>query len=270
MSSYFRALSFLTVVPLPFVRFGLDGKELTDSATCFPLAGATLGLFLAFPAWLLSFAFPPAPVAATALILSFLLTRGLHFDGLADTADGLIGTTNREKALKAMEDSAIGVMGAASLFFVYLLKFAFLSELEISGYLLPAALFFMPLAGRWAIVYGGAWFAPARNRGLGDLFLRGLRWPVLLKASLGALLLIAPVGWWLPQLLYPVLGGCLAALLSAHLLAFYAAKRLGGLTGDILGASCELGEMFFLAGFYLAFYFTGLSAGGSKVVSLLV
>lgn len=266
MSSYFRALSFLTVVPLPFVRFGPNGKELSASAACFPLAGATLGLFLAFPAWLFSFVFPPAPVAAVALVLSFLFTRGLHFDGLADTADGLIGTTSREKALQAMEDSAVGVMGAASLFFVYLLKFVFLSQLDITGYLLPAALFFMPLAGRWAIVYGGSWFAPARNRGLGDLFLRGLRWPVLLKASLGALILVGLVTWFFPHLFYPVLAGCLAALAGAHLLSGYASRRLGGLTGDILGASCELGELFFLLGFYLALNIVAPAWNTAKVV----
>jgi len=269
LNNYLRALSFLTVAPLPFVRFGSGGKELADSASFFPLAGATLGLFLALPALFLSFVLPPFPVAALVLILNLFFTRGLHFDGLADTADGLIGTTSREKALKAMEDSSIGVMGAAALFFVYLLKFAVLAELDPSGYLLAGALLFMPLAGRWAIVYGGAWFAPARNRGLGDLFLRGLHWPVLLKASLGALILIALLGWWLPQLLFPVLGGCLAALLSAHLLAFYASKRLGGLTGDILGASCELGETFFLIGFYLVVSFTVPADVISKVVNTL-
>lgn len=250
MKSYLRALSFLTVIPLPHVQFGSDGKELSTSASCFPLAGATLGLVLAVLALALMPLFPAAPVVIIALILSFLLTRGLHFDGLADTADGLIGTTSREKAFKAMEDSAIGVMGAAALFFVYLLKFAVLVELK-NSYFLPAALFFMPLAGRWAIVYSGAWFAPARNRGLGDLFLRELRWPVLLKASSGALILIGLFSWWQPGLLLPILGGCLLALAVAHLLAFYASRRLGGLNGDILGAASEIGEMFFLTGFYL-------------------
>ncbi len=249
MKSYLRALSFLTIVPLPHVQFGPGGGELSTSAACFPLAGATLGLTLAGSAWLLGLVFNPAPVAVIALILGFFLTRGLHFDGLADTADGLIGTTGREKALKAMDDSAIGVMGAASIFFVYLLKYTFLAGFETS-FLMPVVLLFMPLAGRWAIVYAGAWFAPARNRGLGDLFLRELRWPILVKASIGALVLVGAFAWWQPHLAISVLAGCVIALACAHALAFYASLRLGGLTGDILGASSELGEMFFLAGFY--------------------
>lgn len=250
MNSYLRALSFLTIIPLPFVRFSPDGKELSASAAAFPLAGATIGLVLAGVGWLLSRVLPLMAVAVILLFLSFILTRGLHFDGLADTADGLIGTTSRDKAFKAMEDSAIGVMGAVMLLFVSLLKIILLAEIGLS--ILPLALLFMPMAGRWSIVYGGAWFGPARNRGLGDLFLRGLNWIILLKASIGAIIIIAVVSWLLPAMMLPVLIGSVSALLSSHVLTFYSASRLGGLTGDILGAASEMGELFFLIGFYLA------------------
>ncbi len=251
MKNYLRALSFLTIIPLPHVRFGPGGRELSDSAACFPLAGATLGLFLAGAAWLLGFFFPPGPVAVMVLIFSFFLTRGLHFDGLADTADGLIGATDREKAFQAMDDSAVGVMGAASILFVCLLKYALLASFE-SVFLLSAALLFMPLAGRWAMVFAGTWFSPARSRGLGDLFLRELRWPILLRASFGAFVIIGLFAWWRPELAVSVLVGCVLALGGAQALALYANFRLGGLNGDILGASSELGELFFLAGFYMA------------------
>ncbi len=250
MKNYLFALSFLTVIPLPHVQFGREGKELSASAAFFPLVGATLGLLLALAAWLLSKMLPPGPVVVLVLILYFLLTRGLHVDGLADTADGLIGTTSREKAFKAMGDSAVGVMGAAALLFVILLKYALLLSYS-SSFLLPA-FFFMPLAGRWAIVNAGVWFGPARKKGLGDLFLDELRWPALLKASLGAAVFLAAAFWWQPQVIFPVLLGCLLALTSAYLLAFYASRRLGGITGDVLGAANELGEVFFLIGYYLA------------------
>lgn len=268
MTNFLRALSFLTIIPLPFVRFNSDGRELSNSAAFFPLAGAFLGLFLAASAWVLLHFFPPAPVAVIALVLSFLLTRGLHFDGLADTADGLIGTTSREKAFKAMEDSAIGVMGAVTIFFVYMLKITLLAEL---GYLfLTFALLFMPLAGRWAIVYAGAWFSPAREKGLGDLFLRDLRWPILLKASLLTALLLYVFAWWYVQLVFPVIIGCLLALFTAHLLAIYASRRLGGITGDILGASSELGEVVFLIGFYLALKYNAAAEFVAKAVIYFV
>ncbi len=253
MKSYLRALSFLTIIPLPFVRFSPDGKELSASAAAFPLAGATIGLILAGSGWLLTKVFPLMPVSVILLFISFFITRGLHLDGLADTADGLIGTTSREKALRAMEDSAIGVMGAFVLFLIILLKIFMIAEIGFT--LLPLTVFSMPLAGRWAIVYCGAWFGPARDKGLGDLFLRGLNPLILLKASLGAIAVLALISWLLPSMILPLLAGCLLTLFSAHLLSLYAVRRLGGLTGDILGASSELGELFFLLGFYLAFEF---------------
>ncbi|HSW36234.1 MAG TPA: adenosylcobinamide-GDP ribazoletransferase [Candidatus Limnocylindrales bacterium] len=249
VKNYLCALSFLTVIPLPHVRISREGKELPASAVCFPLVGATLGLLLASAAWLLSKLLPSGPVVVLVLALSFLLTRGLHVDGLADTADGLLGTTSREKAFKAMDDSAVGVMGAATLLFVYLLKFTLL-DVHGSHFMLPA-LFFMPLAGRWAIVNAGSWFGAARQQGLGDMFLNELRWPTLLKASLTAVVFLVIVYWWQPHLLFSVSLGSLLALVGAFLLALYASRRLGGLSGDVLGASSELGEALFLIGYYL-------------------
>lgn len=268
MKNYLRALSFLTVIPLPFARFDPEGRELSGSASCFPLAGATIGLLVASTAWLLLHLFPLTVVVVMALITGFFLTRGLHFDGLADTADGLIGTTNRIKAFQAMEDSAIGVMGTAALLFVYLLKYVLL--VEFAPFLLPVVLIFMPLAGRWAIVYAGAWFAPARNQGLGDLFLRGLRWPILLKASIGAALLLFIVAWWQTELVIPLIGGCLFALAAAHLLSLYASHRLGGISGDILGACSEIGELFFLIGFYLSLHYIASAGSLAKAVNCFV
>jgi len=267
LKNYFRALSFLTVIPLPFVRFGPEGKELSNSAACFPLVGATIGALLAAIAWLLLHLFPTAPVAVMILISGFFFTRGLHFDGLADTADGLIGTTSREKAFKAMDDSAIGVMGAAAIFFVYLLKFVLLAE--FGSQLLVFAVLIMPLAGRWAIVNAGTWFGPAREFGLGDLFLRGLRWPVLLKASLLSAVILCLFACWQTALAIPVLIGCLMALTIGFLLALYASHRLGGISGDILGACCELGELFFLIGFYLVLHSSDVTGLLAKVVTLV-
>ena len=249
MKAYLRALAFLTVIPLPFVPFDEEGKDLAGAAAFFPLAGATLGLVLAAVAWMLLKVFPPLPTVVIVLIINFFLTRGIHFDGLTDTADGLIGTTDREKAFRAMKDSSVGVMGAAVLFFVYLLKVFLLAEFTVE--ILPLALIIVPLAGRWAIVYSGVWYQPASGQGLGELFLRHLRWPLLIKASLVSVVFLAILTWWQPALGMPAILGCLAALISSHLLAAYAAFRLGGLTGDILGANSELGELIFIIFFYL-------------------
>lgn len=257
MKGYLLALSFLTVAPLPYVSFGRSGEKLSASAAWFPLVGATLGLFYAGAAWLLLFVLPGAPAALVILLLAFLLTRGLHHDGLADTADGLIGTTGRDSAFKAMDDSAVGVMGAVVLVFACLFKLVLLVELG-SLSLLPEAFFLMPLAGRWAVVFAGALFGPARDRGLGDLFLRNLGVKVLTRASLGALVVLALFFSYQPGLVFALITGSFSALAAALLLSLYANSRLGGLSGDILGASCEIGEIFFLFGFYLVLPGSGL------------
>jgi adenosylcobinamide-GDP ribazoletransferase len=248
---------------LPFVSFDQNGRELTDAAVAFPLAGATLGLIQAILAWLLLIILPSGPVTAICLLAGFLLTRGLHIDGLADTADGLIGTTNRENAFKAMADSAVGVMGASIFFLVYLFKFSLLAD---SGFLLPLTLFFMPLAGRWAIVLAGCLYNPARELGLGDLFLRELGLRHFIKASLSILLLLIIMFWLLPPLVVPVLTASGAALISSWVLAGYANRRLGGLTGDILGAVSEIGEAIFLFSFYLFFKHSNFAESLMKAV----
>ena len=270
MKNLMRALSFLTVIPLPFVRFEQDGRDLSAAAVAFPLAGAIIGLVQAVLAWLLLLALPSGPTAVLLLAVGFLLTRGLHLDGLADTADGLIGVTDRAKSLKAMADSAIGVMGAAVVIFVLLLKFSLLRETgEAAQILILVAVFFMPRAGRWAIVIAGAFYKPALDRGLGDMFLRSLGWPHLLKASFFAILLLTVIFIFLPPLIIPVLTGVAAALLGGFILAAYTNRRLGGLTGDILGAASELGELIFLLVFYLFIRHGQLQDAFIKVVNSL-
>jgi len=256
LKSYFRALSFLTIIPYPFGRISFDGNDLAVSAAAFPLAGATIGLLLAGAAHLLLIILPPLPAIIILLALHFFITRGFHLDGLADTADGLIGTFDHDKAFKAMKDSSIGVMGATAIIITILMKVVFLAE--INPVLLPLVFLFMPLAGRWSIVYGGAWFKPAREGGLGNMFLSNLNHFILLKASLGALAAIALVSWLIPVILFPVAVGSASALFAAHIISYYASKRLGGLTGDILGALSELGEMFFLVGFLIIFNLSGI------------
>jgi len=267
LKNYLRALSFLTVLPLPFVLFDEGSDDLSSSASAFPLAGATIGLIIGFISWIVLNVLPAAFVAVLYPVFSFFLTRGIHFDGMADTADGLIGTTSKEKALKAMEDSAVGVMGAVSVFLICLLKISLLANLQLQAFLL--AVLFMPMAGRWAIVYSGTWYQPARNKGLGDLFLRGLTVPILLKASLGALVLLVAILWFNASYAVSVLAGFAAALASAHLLAWYASRRLGGLTGDILGAANEIGELFFIIFFYILLNSPLAADGSSWVVNIV-
>ncbi len=244
------ALSFLTVIPVNVGVFQ-NQREFSDAAVYFPLVGGFLGSIFAIISFYALGRLSPGPIIVLLFIASFLLTKGLHVDGLADTADGLLGSTKRERALAIMRDSAVGPMGAAAVFLLYLLKYAAMSTLALQ-FILPPVFFYMPVCGRWSMVLAGAFFPPAREGGLGYQFINGLGKGHFLKASLwGAILLGAAFLFPATDLIFPVLSGVIAALAIALLLSFFAAQSLGGITGDILGAVNEVAEASFLLGVLL-------------------
>jgi adenosylcobinamide-GDP ribazoletransferase len=239
------ALSFLTIFPCS-PRSPIERGELAAAAAYFPLVGAMLGLFMGGAVYLLRLLIPSGPLAALVLAASFLLTRGLHLDGLADTADGLIGAMDREKALKIMRDSVVGSMGVCALLFVYLFKYAALLAVDTPFF--PLAIFSLPFCGRWAMVLAGAAFAPARPDGLGNQFIGELGWKHFLYASFFGAAVIAATVCFCSHFIFPMLCGIAVAFTLSLLLSVYAAGRLGGLTGDILGAVNEIAEAGFLLG----------------------
>ena len=122
------ALTFLTVFPWPRLREVTPG-DLVRSLFWYPWVGALLGLIYWGAGVLLIKFFLPLAAAALLLLLTVLLTRGLHLDGLADTVDGLGGGRTPEERLAIMKDSRLGAFGGISLVLVLLLKFAFLQTL---------------------------------------------------------------------------------------------------------------------------------------------
>lgn len=245
-----RALVLLTTIPAA-VPGGWPEERLPRSAAFFPLVGAVLGLGL----WALDAAITAVLpgdglVNATALLIAlFLLTGGLHLDGLADTGDGLFSRTEREKALEIMRDSRTGALGAASLVLALLLKLAVLASLgpAVRGAGLLGAL----VAGRQAMVLAMAAFPAAQPDGLGRHFARRVpAWGVVVSImlSLAALVGVAATGLVTVPV---VLGAGAAALALAFGGAALIARRLGGMTGDVYGTVNEIGEMAFLLGFLL-------------------
>ena len=234
------ALTFLTV--LPWRGLGEVGPgDLARSMFWFPWVGLILGL--GFWGALLGFqmVFPPAAAAALLLTLTVLATRGLHLDGLADTVDGLGGGKNPQERLVIMKDSRLGAFGAVSLVLALLLKFAFLLAWVEKG--LGPGLILYPVLSRWGMVFL-AYLSPyARSEGgLGQAMTTGVSGRVLLGATLSVLVL--PFG---------VRGLILLAAAAAvvWLLSIYFQKRLGGVTGDVLGAANEVLEILVLMGLLL-------------------
>lgn len=223
------ALSLLTRLPV-----SLEFAPRANGCWAWPLAGLAVGaasiMVAASAQWC---GVPTAPAAVLLLITSALLTGGLHEDGLADTADGLIGGRDRAHRLEIMKDSRIGSYGALALGLLVLLRCFALTALIAAGawgaVLAIAALSRAPMAALMA-------FLPnARGTGLALSLGRPSRNSAGLAAALALLIALAATG-------ATALPMCLAALLITLAFGTYAKARIGGQTGDILGASQQLSE----------------------------
>ncbi len=235
LAGFLAALRFLTIVPLSW-RCEQDSRYFGAALAWFPVIGLLIGLTVAVLVSCLVPFFPPSIPAVAAIILLAGVSGCLHLDGLADSSDGLLSARSRERILEIMRDSHIGAMGVIAIVMVLLGKFAVLSSLDAS--LLMPTLVVMPLAGRCAIVLTMACLPYAREgEGLGRLFYS----PSTRRIALWALVFPAAVlslGGW--RMVLVVLAAVLATVLFFSL---WCRNKIGGATGDTLGAVCELTEL---------------------------
>jgi adenosylcobinamide-GDP ribazoletransferase len=238
------ALRFLTVLPL---RWGQarDSELFAPSVATFPVVGLLIGLAGWALAWLLPL-FAPPPLLAWFFVFYLSGISGfLHLDGLADSADGLLSGRGRQKALAIMKDSRSGSMAVAVVALVLLGKFAALSALTAKPASLLPALLLAPLAGRVAICLTMSMLPYARESegGIGGLFYTGLA-GMAAKAAAAGLALLLLLGYFLCG---RAILGIIAASLAVNLLfAWFCRRKIGGATGDTLGAACELTELVML------------------------
>lgn len=232
---FLAAFRFLTIIPIHW-RSDQDGRYFQHSLHYFPILGSLIGLSVCGFAVLLRFLLPGLMITVITMILLAMVSGCLHLDGLADTADGFFSSRPKEKILEIMRDSRTGPMGVIVIVFILLLKFAALSTLAPSVFI--KTVFLMPLAGRCAIVLSMAILPYARDEeGLGRLFYsKYCRWSALWS-------LIFMIG------LLPFLGvkaavlACCTTITVVLLFGFWCKKKIGGATGDTLGAVCEIAEM---------------------------
>jgi adenosylcobinamide-GDP ribazoletransferase len=236
------ALGLLTRLPVK-VDFARAQARGARAAWAWPLAGALVGLLaglIGLTAWALGL--PPGVAAGLTLVTQVMLTGAMHEDGLADTADGLWGGYTRERRLEIMKDSAIGAYGTIALVLSLLLRFAVLSTLFATGHALLALVAAGALS-RAAMGVTMSTLPNARGAGLSDSVGRPPRATAALGLGLAlalGLILTGPAAW---------LGSALAASLAALTLAALARVKIGGQTGDILGATQQVTEIAALAAF---------------------
>ena len=231
--SLFAALRFLTILPLGSSEE--DHLFFDGALFYFSFVGMLIGIAGYLFASILS-GFMPAMVLSTVMALYLSLSSGfLHLDGLADTSDGFLSSRPKEQCLEIMRDSSIGVMGAAALIFVLLLKSVSLGALHKNE--LGPALVICATGGRSALVLMMAVLPYARqDGGLGQLFYtRGVR----IGAAVSLVVFMVTVLFFVPQKLILLLFILLTVTVLFCWLCHY---KIGGATGDTLGAMCELSE----------------------------
>ena len=237
INSFVAALRFLSVIPLAG-SFGTGKEELARAVPFFPLIGLLFGCIAVPLTWGLSLIFPPPVTAVLTVFLLLAFSGGLHLDGLADTADGFFSARPRERILEIMRDSATGAMGVIALILLLSLKIACLASIKQQ---LLIAVFLMPLAGRVAILLLMAMLPYARPEGgLGSLFKDSFHTKPALLRALAALLVFGWISWAAAG--QQGILALFAVLLITALFALFCRQKIGGVTGDTLGAACELAE----------------------------
>jgi adenosylcobinamide-GDP ribazoletransferase len=231
------AVSLLTVVP---VRTGrVDRATARWAMTLAPVAGLLVGAVAAVVLVVAGrLGFGSLLGAALAVAATALLTRGLHLDGLADLADGLGSGRPADEALAVMKKSDIGPFGVITLLLTLVIQVAAISEAPVAGVVVAA------MTGRLAVTWACRTRVPAaRPEGLGALVagtvppLDAVAATVVTAAVAALAALTGPGGGAYDA----VLGAAavLAGLAASAALLRHAVRRLGGVTGDVLGALVE-------------------------------
>jgi adenosylcobinamide-GDP ribazoletransferase len=231
MKSLAAALSFLTRLPVGrLVSF--DAADVARSAGWFPVVGILLGAIGAGFGFLLREHLPAAVVAVILVALDALLTGTLHFDGLADTADGFGGGKDREDVLRIMRDHAIGSYGGTALALLVALKVAAYSALLGRGYWFPAIVL-TPTLGRWSILILTAALPYARQT---PSVVRDMGKSALAWGTLAVALALAASRLWCAGM------AAVAVIAVSAGFGLYCRRRIGGITGDTVGANLQLCE----------------------------
>lgn len=238
MRALLAAFHFLTILPLPGTHHLAD-EDWGRATAWYPAVGLALGAILAALDWGLRWLWPAGVAAALLLLAWVVLTGALHLDGFVDCCDGLLAPVSRERRLEILRDVHVGAFGLVGAVLLLLLKYTALVAMP-APFRLPGLLL-IPVLGRWAM--SGAvllWPYARPSGGLGRLAQTGAGRSQLAVATLTTLLAVG-LAWW-AGLGWAALA--LLALTAAVVLiaARWVQARIGGLTGDVYGALCELTE----------------------------
>ncbi|EKN3393709.1 adenosylcobinamide-GDP ribazoletransferase [Yersinia enterocolitica] len=239
---FLATLQFMTRIPVPerwTQGLALDNYE--RGIIGFPFIGLIVGVIGGVVFTLLA-PWCGVPLAALGYVLALALVTGaFHLDGLADTCDGVFSARKREQMLEIMRDSRLGTNGGLALIFIVVAKVLVVSELALRDAPMLLMLTAASVAGRTVIVLLMYRQRYAREgNGLGNIYIGKVTGKQTLVTLAGGAILILLLGQSAALL------ALVTSMVVVALLATYLRRRLGGQTGDTLGAAAEVGELVFL------------------------
>jgi len=233
---------FLTTIPLP-LNLDAEDKDLGEGLIYAVPVGLVIGLILAAFNYLFALIFAPLICAVLLNVVYIITTGGLHLDGFADTIDGIFSYRTRERMLEIMKDSRLGSNAVIALICILLLNTALYYE---TTNIKTSMLILMPVIGRMGIIIGAGISQYARsNGGMGKAFTEycGSKQIIISLIMCGTIFLA--FGNYLS-----IAAGAISCVFSICA-AKYISKKLGGITGDVLGALCEATQTFFMMVMYI-------------------
>jgi adenosylcobinamide-GDP ribazoletransferase len=242
LNSFLLVLQMLTRIPIN-KNLPCDKNDFKGSTFFFPLVGFIIGTLTLAVYMLSALLLPPIVSSILAFTAMFMITGGMHIDGLADCSDGFFAFRDKEGIMNIMKDSRVGTFGAIAITFDLLIRVAAFSTVALrNGFWL---LLVMPLIGRACILLICAIGKPAKAQGSGNLFI-GNTYIGALAIAIGiAFLCSAGAGY----LIFGIIGiycGLIAvilAMLTTYLFNIFSNRKISGITGDCLGAACEISEI---------------------------
>lgn len=230
---FFAALEFLTRLRLRRTPPG-DLRRVAAAQGWFPAIGLILGALLLGTDRLASRALPATSVDVLLVVALAALTGGLHLDGLGDAADGMLGGRDREQRLAIMRDVHAGSYAVIAIAGVLALKWAGLAAMPRAVRF--ESLLLVPCLARMAMVMGAAAFPYARNEGMGAAFHgAALPAPIIVAGATAVAASVVLLG--AGGLIAAVFAACCALAVGA-----WARQSIGGMTGDLYGATAEIAE----------------------------
>ena len=266
MKGFLLLLSFMTRIPIPKTDY--DEEKLGKSMKYFPVVGIIVGFILLFFCIIFNFILKNIsysailPLMIIVVILTDLITTGaLHLDGLADTFDGIFSYRSKHKMLEIMKDSRLGSNGALALILYFLLKFILLFSLIIeSREGAVYAIMTYPVVARFCSVVSCASSPYARGSGMGKTFVDNTKACGLIVAAIITILyttgmvfmpFILFTNYSLPmQFIIKTISIIVVIVLLLGIFAYAFSKlierKIGGITGDTLGALLEISSLVYI------------------------